>query len=67
MKLDTSLLWLDRSEYRVGEEEKFEVQIENVGSQPISIPFSPHVADLQAEDPGQQFGYSTLIVHYGRT
>jgi hypothetical protein len=60
--LRTTLLWLDRSEYQVGDEEKFEVQIENVGSRPISIPFSPHVADLQPEDPGQKFGYSTLIV-----
>ena len=30
--------------------------------QPISIPFSPHVADLQPENPGQHFAYSTLIV-----
>ena len=60
--LRTTLLWLDRSEYRVGDEEKFEVQIENVSSLPIGIPFSPHVADLQPEDPGHPFGYSTLIV-----
>ncbi len=60
--LRTTLLWLDRSEYQVGDEEKFQVQIENIGSAPISIPFSPHVADLQPEDPGQRFGYSTLIV-----
>ena len=60
--LRTTLLWLDRSEYKVGDEEKFQVQIENVGSAPMRIPFSPHVADLQPEDPGQKFGYSTLIV-----
>jgi hypothetical protein len=60
--LRTTLLWLDRNEYQVGDEEKFAVQIENVGSQPISIPFSPHVADLQPENPGQHFGYSTLTI-----
>jgi hypothetical protein len=60
--LRTTLLWLDRSEYQAGDEEKFEVQIENVGSAPISIPFSPHLADLQPEDPRQKFKYSTLIV-----
>ena len=60
--LRTTLLWLDRSEYQVGDEEKFQVQIENIGSAPITIPFSPHVADLQPEDPGQKFRYSTLIV-----
>jgi hypothetical protein len=60
--LRNTLLWLDRSEYRVGDEERFGVQIENIGSAPIAIPFSPHVADLQPADPGQRFGYSTLIV-----
>jgi hypothetical protein len=60
--LRTTLLWLDRSEYQVGDEEKFQVQIENIGSAPITIPFSPHVADLQPEDPGQRFRYLTLIV-----
>jgi len=60
--LRTTLLWLDRSEYQAGDEEKFAVQIENVGSAPVSLPFSPHLADLQPEDPGQKFKYSTLIV-----
>jgi hypothetical protein len=60
--LRTTLLGLDRSEYQVGDEERFEVQIENVGSAPISIPFSPNVADLQPADPGQTFKYSALNV-----
>jgi len=60
--LRTTLVWLDRSEYQVGDEEKFAVQIENVGSVPMAIPFSPHVADLQPADAGQKFKYSTLIV-----
>ena len=60
--LRTILLWLDRSEYKVGDEEKFQVQIENIGPATITIPFSPHVADLQPADAGQTFRYSTLIV-----
>jgi len=60
--LHTTLSWLDRSEYQVGDEERFALQIQNVGPEPMSIPFSPHVADLQPADAGQKFKYSTLIV-----
>jgi hypothetical protein len=60
--LRTTLVWLDRSEYAVGDLQKFEVRIENVGSRPINIPFSPHLADLQPQDAGQKFGFSELTV-----
>ena len=61
----TTLVWLDRSEYAVGDRQKFEVRIENVGSAPIKIPFSPQLADLQPKDPKdprQKFRYSELWV-----
>jgi hypothetical protein len=60
--LRTTLVWLDRSEYEVGDHEKFEVRIENVGSAPIKFPFSPHLSDLQPADASQKFGYSVVIV-----
>lgn len=60
--LRTTLVWLDRSENAIGDHEKFEVRIENVGSVPIKFPFSPHRADLQPEDASQKFGYSAVIV-----
>ena len=56
--LRTTLVWLDRDEYAVGDHQKFEVRIENVGSVPVEMPFSPHLADLQPVDASQKFGYS---------
>ncbi len=58
----TALVWLDRDEYVVGDQNKFEVRIENIGSVPIKIPFSPHLADSQPEDPSQKFQFSELTV-----
>jgi hypothetical protein len=60
--LRTTLASLDRTQYRVGDEPTFEVTVENVGSLPLKIPFSPHLADLQPADPGQKFTYSELAV-----
>jgi hypothetical protein len=58
----TTLVWLDRDEYAVGDHQKFEVRIENVGSVPVEMPFSPHLADLQPVDASQKFGYSVARV-----
>jgi len=60
--LRTTLVSLDRGSYQVGEEPRFEVTIENLDPAPLRIPFSPHVADLQPEDPAQKFSYSELQV-----
>ena len=56
--LRTTLVWLDRDEYAVGDQPKFEVRIENVGSVPVEMPFSPHLADLQPADPT---GYTVML------
>jgi hypothetical protein len=60
--LRTTLVSLDRAEYKVGDEVTFEVTIENIGSSAVRIPFSPHLADLQPEDPSQKFAYFELSV-----
>ena len=62
--LRTTLVWLDRDEYAVGDHQKFEVRIENVGSVPVEMPFSPHLADLQPVDASQKFGYSVVRVQF---
>jgi hypothetical protein len=62
--LRTTLVWLDRDEYAVGDHPKFEVRIENVGSVPVELPFSPHLADLQPADASQKFGYSVMKVQF---
>jgi len=58
--LRTTLVSLDSTHYEVGDEPKFEVTVENVGTAPIKIPFSPHLADLQPKDATQKFAYNEL-------
>jgi hypothetical protein len=58
----TSLVSLDRTNYKVGDKPGFEVTVENTGSEPITVPFSPHLSDLQPDDPGQQFAYYELQI-----
>jgi len=60
--LRTTLTALDRAQYQFGDEPVFEVKIENVGSQPLQIPISPYLADLQPADAGQKFEFSQLSV-----
>jgi hypothetical protein len=58
----TTLVSLDRTYYQVGDRPRFEVTLENVDSAPLGLPFSPHLADLQPQDPAQRFTYSELEV-----
>ena len=58
----TSLVSLDRTHFQVGEKARFEVTVENVGSTPITIPFSPHLADLQPKNSAQKFAYSEVQI-----
>jgi hypothetical protein len=59
-ELRTTLVSLDRTYYQVGDEPIFEVMVENVNPAPLQLPFSPHLADLQPENPSQKFSYSEL-------
>jgi hypothetical protein len=61
-ELRTSLRWLDRTSYRLDDEPIFEVQVENTGSTTIRIPFYPHLADLQPDNPAKNFPYSDLRI-----
>ena len=60
--LHTSLVSLDRADYQVGDEARFEVTIQNTGSEPTQIPLSPHLADLQPSDPAEKFTYFKLEI-----
>jgi len=59
-ELRATLVSLDRTHYQVGDEPTFEVTVENVSSASLRIPFSPHLADLQPENPAQKFTHSEL-------
>ena len=60
--METSLVSLDRTHYLVGDEPRFEVTLQNTGSEPISIPLSPHLADLPPKDPAKEFAYKELQI-----
>ena len=60
--LYTSLLSLDRTNYQVGDRPTFEVTIQNNGSEPIRIPFSPSLGGLQPENPAEKFAYFKLQI-----
>lgn len=60
--LRTSLLSLDHTHYRPEDQPVFEVTVENVGFTLIRIPFSPHLADLQPDDPAKKFAHSELHI-----
>jgi hypothetical protein len=60
--LRTTLAALDHTQYQFGNEPVFEVRIENIGSQPLQIPVSPNLADLQPTNPSQKFEFLQLSV-----
>jgi hypothetical protein len=60
--VQTTLVWLDRDEYSETDQPKFEVRVLNIGSVPIKIPFSPHLADFQPKDPVAKFSYWEMFV-----
>src|SRR5258707_14939074 len=53
--LRTTLTWMDRREYIEGDAAEFEVRIENAGSVPMNIPWTPHLAGLQPADESEPF------------
>jgi hypothetical protein len=61
-QLRSTLVGLDRNQYQVGDNIRFEVRVTNTGTFPISLPVAPYLADVQAADAGQKFRYSELVV-----
>lgn len=60
--LHTELISVDRPTYRAGDLLSFEVTIKNVGSKSLMIPASADLADVQPEDPSEQFSHSKLTL-----
>jgi hypothetical protein len=48
---------LDKTSYSVGEEVTYEVKIQNTGKEPIEIPWTPHLGDLEPADSSQPYTY----------
>lgn len=48
--LKATILSLDRTSYIEGDESEVEIKIENIGKVAMTLPWSPHLADLQSSD-----------------
>ena len=53
--LRTTLIWMDKAEYKHGDRAVFEATAENVGAVSIDLPWTPHLADLQPADDTAEF------------
>ena len=62
--LETSitLVYLDKTSYSMGEEVTYEVKIENTGKEPIEIPWTPHLGDLEPADSSQSYTYLAAAI-----
>lgn len=58
--LRASITWLNSIAYSRTDQLEIEFKIENVGSVSLTIPVSPHLADLQPTDANQKFEYHSL-------
>lgn len=52
-----TLTYLDQTSYSVGEEVTYEVKIQNTGKEPIELPWTPHLGDLEPVDPSQAYTF----------
>ena len=52
-----TLTHLDKPSYSAGEEVTYEVKIQNTGKEPIEIPWTPHLGDLEPADSSQSYAY----------
>lgn len=55
--LKATILSLDHSSYMEGDQAEVEIKIENVGTVPMTLPWYPHLADLQSSDITARFDY----------
>ena len=57
LSANITLMYIDRTSYSVGEEVTYEVKIQNTGKEPIEIPWTPHLGDLEPGDPSESYTY----------
>jgi len=60
--IKTTLISLDRFAYAADDAAEMEIKIENVGRVDMTIPWSPHLSELQPVDEKQRFHYLSFAV-----
>jgi uncharacterized repeat protein (TIGR01451 family) len=61
-QVKVTLLSLDKTIYQIGEELTFEVKVQNTGTAPLVIPWTPHFADLEPNDLRAPYKYLAGVV-----
>jgi uncharacterized repeat protein (TIGR01451 family) len=61
-QVEVTLLSLDKTIYQIGEELTFEVKVQNTGTAPLVIPWTPHFADLEPNDLRAPYKYLAGVV-----
>jgi hypothetical protein len=57
IEVNITLVRLDKASYSFGEEVTYEVKIQNSGKEPIEIPWSPHLGDLEPADSSRSYTF----------
>jgi len=60
-----SLLSLDSTEYTIGDEFSYTLEVRTAGSETVKVPTVFNVADLEPDDPNVSFGYAATEVWLG--
>jgi hypothetical protein len=61
-QVTVTLLSVDRMIYPLGEQVTFELKIQNTGRDPVIVPWTPNLADLEPVDPNASYKYRIGVV-----
>jgi len=61
-QVTATLLSLDRTIYPLGEKVTFELKIQNTGKDPVIVPWTPNLGDLEPVDPNASYKYRIGVV-----
>jgi len=64
-KLVVSLVSLDRTEYTIGDEFSYTLEVRTAGPETVKVPTVPNVADLEPDDPNVSFRYAAMEIWLG--
>jgi len=51
-----------KSDLRAGQDLRYSVRIENTSNRPFSLPWDPQIADMEPQDPTQDYAYLTISI-----
>jgi hypothetical protein len=61
-EVTASVVSLDKTRYRIGDEATFEIKVMNSGKENIIVPWTPHLGDLEPADPRSSYKYRVGVV-----